>query len=85
MATTVQKLQIEKNAPITITRWKMEVFWSEILVGQVKWIKHGKVIAAIGDTVQVEFPRRWFFPLKTRKWYSFSDKHYRINVKGIEN
>jgi hypothetical protein len=79
-------VKIPRNSIVTITRWKQNLFWESILVGQAKWVIHGKVIDAIGDTVRIEFPRRWYWPFYCkRKWYSFSDKHYRINVQNAAN
>jgi hypothetical protein len=80
------KLKIQKNSPITITKWK--TCWSskEICIGKVSKIKHGIVIDAIGDTINVKHTifKLGFIKLWYTKWYSFSDKHYNINVKGIQ-
>ena len=80
------KLKIERNSPVTITKWKTCSFWGDIYVGKVSKIKYGIVVDAIGDTIKVKHTlfKLWFIKLWYTKWYSFSDKHYSINVKGVE-
>lgn len=80
------KLKIERNSPITITKWKVGLFDDEIVKGRVSKIKSGIVVDVIGDTIKVKHTlfKLWFIKLWYTKWYSFSDLYYSINVKGVE-
>jgi hypothetical protein len=77
------KLKIKQNSPVTITKWKT-IGFTVVDRTRAKWVKEGIVEAAAGNTIKVKFIvfRFLFIKIYCRKWYSFADHQYSINVKN---
>jgi hypothetical protein len=75
-------MKIIRNSKASVTRWKT-TWYGEILTGQAQYVKSGIVKDAVGDTIKIEYTafKLWILRIWYSKWYSFNDKHYKINVQ----